>query len=64
MRWICRNIQGTRREVVFEGAGLEFLWRSLVTAFACVFIIPIPWMYRWLMQWLASQTILIERGQT
>jgi hypothetical protein len=63
IRWICRNIQGTRREVVFEGAGLEFLWRSLVTAFACAFIIPIPWVYRWLMQWLASQTSLVERGQ-
>jgi hypothetical protein len=62
IRWVCRNIQGTRHEVVFEGAGLEFLWRSVVTALACVFIIPIPWMYRWLMQWLASQTSLVERG--
>jgi GYF domain 2 len=63
IRWICRNIQGTRRDVVFEGAGLEFLWRAVVTALACAFIIPIPWMYRWLMQWLASQTSLAERGQ-
>jgi len=31
-------------------AGLEFLWRSVVTALACAFIVPIPWMYRWLMQ--------------
>ena len=27
MRWICRNIEGTRREIVFNGTGLEFLWR-------------------------------------
>jgi GYF domain 2 len=62
MRWFCRNIEGSRREAIFNGTGLEFLWRSIVTAIACGFIIPIPWMYRWLMQWLASQTVLVERN--
>ena len=62
MRWYCRNIQGTRREVVFIGSGLEFLWRAIVAAIASSFIIPIPWMYRWIMRWLASQTVLAERG--
>ena len=62
MRWVCRNIQGTRREVVFIGAGLEFLWRMIVAVLACLFIIPIPWMYRWMMRWMASQTELVERG--
>ena len=62
MRWFCRNIQGTRREVVFIGTGLEFLWRALVAGLACLLIIPIPWMYRWMTQWLASQTVLNERG--
>jgi len=62
MRWFCRNVQGTRREVTFTGTGLEFLWRAIVAAIACLFIIPIPWMYRWFGQWLASQTVLTERG--
>jgi hypothetical protein len=62
MRWFCRNIQGTRREVLFIGSGLEFLWRAIVTGVACLFIIPIPWAYRWMSQWLASQTILADRG--
>jgi hypothetical protein len=62
LRWFCRNIQGTRREVIFIGSGLEFLWRALVAVFASLFIIPIPWMYRWMSQWLASQTVLAERG--
>ena len=62
IRWICRNIQGTRREIVFKGTGLQFLWRALVTAILCSFIIPIPWMYRWMMGWLASQTELAPRG--
>jgi hypothetical protein len=62
LRWMCRNIDGTGREVVFNATGLEFLWRSIVTAIACAFIIPAPWMYRWFIRWLASQTALVERG--
>lgn len=62
MRWFCRNIQGTRREVTFTGTGLEFLWRAIVAGIACIFIIPIPWMYRWFGQWVASQTVLTERA--
>jgi hypothetical protein len=62
IRWMCRHIDGTRREVIFNGTGLEFLWRSIVMALACVFIVPIPWMYRWFASWLASQTVLAERG--
>jgi hypothetical protein len=62
MRWFCRNIQGTRREVTFTGTGLEFLWRAIIAAIASVFIIPIPWLYRWFGQWIASQTVLAERG--
>lgn len=62
IRWFCRNVQGTRREVVFVGSGLEFLWRSFVIAIVSSLIIPIPWMYRWKMRWLASQTVLAPRG--
>ncbi len=62
LRWMCRHIDGTRREVVFNGTGLEFLWRAIVTAIACAFVIPIPWMYRWFIRWLASQTALVESG--
>jgi GYF domain 2 len=61
-RWFCRNIQGTRREVIFNGTGLEVLWRGIVAAIASTFIIPIPWVYRWMSRWLASQTALAERG--
>jgi hypothetical protein len=64
LRWFCRNIQGTRREVLFIGSGLEFLWRAIVAVIGFFFIIPIPWVYRWMSQWLASQTVLAERGAT
>jgi hypothetical protein len=62
IRWMCRHIEGTQRDVVFEGSGLEFLWRSIVTLLVSVLIIPIPWMYRWLMRWLASQVVLVEKA--
>jgi hypothetical protein len=61
LRWICRHIEGTRRAVVFNGSGLEFLWRSIVTLLVSMLIIPMPWMYRWMARWLTSQTVLVDR---
>ena len=60
-RWLCRNIQGTRRQVVYEGTGLQNLWRAIVFVIGCAFVIPIPWLYRWMMRWQLSQTVLVER---
>jgi hypothetical protein len=62
MRWICRNIEGTRRELTFKGSGLQVLWRTLVFSFGCILIIPIPWLLRWYTQWYVSQLALVERG--
>jgi hypothetical protein len=61
MRWNCRNIDGTHREILFNATGLEMLWRTLVFVLACVFIIPIPWMLRWYSKWYVSQFQLVER---
>ena len=61
MRWICRNISGTHREVIFNGSGLEVLWRSLLFGIGCVFIIPIPWVLRWYTRWYVSQFALADR---
>lgn len=62
LRWICRNIGGTRREMIFKGTGLEVLWRTIVFGLGCIFIIPIPWLLRWYTQWYISQLALVERG--
>lgn len=62
MRWICRNIAGTRREVVFNGSGLQVLWRTIVMGLLFILIIPIPWVLRWYAQWYVSQLALVERG--
>lgn len=62
VRWICRNISGTRREILFNGSGLQVLWRTIVFALLCAFIIPIPWMLRWYASWYVSQFALVPRG--
>ena len=62
MRWFCRSVEGTRREIIFKGSGLGILWRGIVAAILCSLIIPIPWVYRWIMNWFASQTELAPRG--
>ncbi|MGJ4952746.1 DUF4339 domain-containing protein [Bradyrhizobium sp. HKCCYLS20291] len=62
MRWVCRNIQGTRREVVFNGSGLEVLWRSIVFGLGSMLIIPIPWLLRWYSAWYVSQFAVVPRG--
>lgn len=61
-RWICRNIGGTNREILFKATGLEILWRTLVWVISCIFIIPIPWTLRWYLQWMISQFELVDRG--
>ena len=61
-RWICRNVEGTRREIVFNASGLDVLWRTIVFVIACAFIIPIPWVMRWFASWYVSQFELVERG--
>jgi hypothetical protein len=55
MRWLCANIEGTRRAISFNATGLEMLWRTLVFSIACIFIIPIPWMTRWYGRWYIAQ---------
>jgi hypothetical protein len=61
-RWICRNISGTRREVLFNASGLAVLWRTLLLIIGCAFIIPIPWVLRWYARWYVSQFALAPRG--
>ena len=62
MRWVCRNIEGTQRIIVFKATGLQYLWRALVVVLACSFIIPIPWALRWIMRWHASQIELVDKA--
>lgn len=60
-RWIFRNIDGTRREIIFNASGLEVLWRTVVVAIGCILIIPIPWVLGWFARWYVSQVALAPR---
>jgi hypothetical protein len=62
MRWMCRNIAGTRRAVVFNASGWDLLWRHVLFILACILIIPIPWVLAWLARWYISQLALVERA--
>ncbi len=55
MRWICGNITGTQREILFTGTGWQVLWRTFVFGITSIFIIPIPWMLAWYVRWFVSQ---------
>ena len=61
-RWMFRNIDGTRREIVFDASGLDMLWRTLVFAIGCAFVIPIPWVLGWYVRWYMSQIALAQRA--
>jgi hypothetical protein len=61
IRWICRNIAGTRRAILFNASGWQVLWRTLVFALAAAFIIPIPWAMGWYARWYVAQFVLVER---
>ncbi|WP_063685317.1 DUF4339 domain-containing protein [Bradyrhizobium stylosanthis] len=62
MRWICRGVSGTRREMIFVGTGLQLLWRTVAFSLGCLVIIPIPWLLRWYFAWSMAQFVLVERG--
>jgi hypothetical protein len=61
MRWICRHIAGTRRDIVFNASGWQILWRTVGFALAAALIIPIPWVLGWYTRWYVSQFALVER---
>lgn len=61
MRWIGRNIAGTRRAVVFTASGWQVLWRTVVFALLSALIIPLPWALGWYGRWYMSRFELVER---
>ena len=60
MRWLCRHIAGTRRQIVFDASGWQVLWRTVVFSLCSILIIPIPWILRWYANWYVSQFAVVE----
>ena len=50
MRWICRNIERHAARSHLQRQRPGGAVATIVLAIACVFIIPIPWVYRWYAQ--------------
>src|SRR6202171_4719153 len=42
MRWICRNVDGTQRDIMFNADGWEILWRAVVAVLCMGVFCPAP----------------------
>lgn len=58
-RWMCRNVQGSRRQLVFTSSGWSFLWRTVTFVLFSYLIFAMPWMLRWYVRWLVSRFALV-----
>lgn len=54
MRWMCRNTGAKDLRVEFLGSGGQALWRTIVASLGCMFVIPIPWVTLWLVNWYVA----------
>jgi hypothetical protein len=64
MRWNCRHVSGTRREILFTATGWDILWRSVLFTLGAILLLPLPWVLRWYTRWFVSQFVLVERTPT
>lgn len=62
LRWMCRNIEAGHNRLEFVGRGWEFLWRCFLAGLASILIIPIPWVWLWVVRWVTGN-MLIERQE-
>jgi hypothetical protein len=58
-RWMCRNVQGSTRQLVFTGTGWSYLWRSVTLVLFSYLLVPMPWLLRWYVRWLVSRFALV-----
>ena len=54
MQWVCRNVRGTM-SFDFTASGLSVLGHFAGFFAASLFIVPIPWVWRWLTNWMVNQ---------
>ena len=58
LRWVCRNIDAGQNHLEFLGSGWGLLWRCLLAGLASIFIIPIPWVWLWVVKWVTSSMLI------
>ena len=60
LRWVCRNIEAGQNQIEFVGSGWGLLWRCFLAGLASIAIIPIPWVWLWVVKWVTGN-MLIKR---
>jgi hypothetical protein len=58
-RWMCRNVQGSTRQLVFTASGWSYLWRTVTFVLLSYVFVTMPWMLRWYVRWLVSRFALV-----
>ena len=58
LRWICRNVDGGQNQLEFLGSGWGLLWRCFLAGLASLLIIPIPWVWLWVVQWTVGNMVI------
>jgi len=58
LRWICRSIEAGQNHLEFVGDGWGLLWRSILAALASILIIPIPWVWLWVIRWVTGNMVI------
>ena len=58
LRWICRNIEAGHNQLEFLGSGWGLLWRCLVAGLSSILIIPIPWVWLWVIRWVTGNMLI------
>ena len=59
-RWMCKNVTGSSKQLIFTASGWSYLWRSLVFGLTAAFVVPIPWTLCWFVGWVVSQFSLVD----
>lgn len=58
LRWVCRNLEGGQNQLEFLGSGWGLLWRSFLATLASIAIIPIPWVWLWVVRWVTDNMLI------
>ena len=61
-KWMAEKTKSsTGDRLIWVGSGWELLWRSIVAGLWGMFIVTIPWAYRWYLAWMVSM-VEVERA--
>lgn len=58
LRWVCRNIEAGQNQLEFVGSGWGLLWRCFLAGLASTLIIPIPWVWLWVVRWVTGNMLI------